>query len=99
MKFIATTVTAILLILGIAQPLEAHGTLRHAGIVVVMDIPTTSNWYYPTRRAVARVDLFVKNYSFRYAQRCPAGRYKCIYIRSYRSPGSSAAAQAFPASA
>jgi hypothetical protein len=80
----------------VATPAHASGSLKHAGIVVINEIPASSSWYLPTRRAVARLDYLVKNYSFKYARTCPSPTYKCIRIKLRHLGDLGTAAQSYP---
>jgi hypothetical protein len=80
----------------VATPAHAGGSLKHAGIVVVNEIPASSSWYLPTRRAVARLDYLVKNYSFKYARACPSAKYKCLHIKLRHLGDLGTAAQSYP---
>jgi hypothetical protein len=82
----------------VAAPASAGGSLKHAGIVVINRIPTSSSWYQPSRKAVARLDYLVKNYSFKYARACPAATYKCIHLELRHLSNLGTAAQTYPLS-
>jgi hypothetical protein len=83
----------------VATPAHASGPLKHAGIVVINDIPKSSSWYLPSHRAVARLDYLVKNYSFKYARACPSPKHKCIRLKVRNLSNLNSAAQTYPVSA
>ncbi len=82
----------------VATPAHASGYLKHAGIVVINEIPSSSSWYVPSRQAVARLNYLVKNYSFKYARACPSPKYKCIHLRIRYLSNLNTAAQTYPVS-